>query len=61
MLHGAVTYLDQRSNEYVTSMDEYEPYVVSSYDPPLKKLIVSSRVLPMPRDVESWIVLKNVV
>ncbi|MBQ2616409.1 MAG: major capsid protein [Synergistaceae bacterium] len=61
MLHGAVTYLDQRTNEYVTDMSDYVPYTVSSYDPPVKKLIVSSRVLPMPRDVESWLVLKNVV
>lgn len=61
MLHGAVTYLDQRTNEYVTDMSEYVPYTVSSYDPPVKKLIVSSRVLPMPRDIESWLVLKNVV
>lgn len=61
MLHGAVTYLDQRTNEYITEMSEYVPYTVSSYDPPVKKLIVSSRVLPMPRDIESWLVLKNVV
>lgn len=61
MLHGAVTYLDQRSNEYVTEMMEYVPYVVNSYDPPVKKLIVSSRVLPMPRDIDSWLVLKNAV
>lgn len=61
MLHGAVTYLDQRTNEYITDMNEYVPYTVSSYDPPVKKLIVSSRVLPMPRDIESWLVLKNVV
>ena len=61
MLHGAVTYLDQRTNDYVTDMSEYCPYTVSSYDPPVKKLIVSSRVLPMPRDIESWLVLKNVV
>ena len=61
MLHGAVTYLDQRTNDYVTDMAEYVPYTVSSYDPPVKKLIVSSRVLPMPRDVDSWLVLKNVV
>ena len=61
MLHGAVTYLDQRTNEYITDMSEYVPYTVSNYDPPVKKLIVSSRVLPMPRDIESWLVLKNVV
>ena len=61
MLHGAVTYLDQRTNDYVSSMSEYVPYTVSSYDPPVRKLIVSSRVLPMPRDVDSWLVLKNVI
>ena len=61
MLHGAVTYLDQRTNDYVTDMSEYCPYTVSSYDPPVKKLIVSSRVLPMPRDIDSWLVLKNAV
>ena len=61
MLHGAVTYLDPRTNDYVTDMSEYCPYVVSSYDPPVRKLIVSSRVLPMPRDIESWLVLKNAV
>ena len=61
MLHGAVTYLDQRTNEYITEMSEYVPYTVASYDPPVRKLIVSSRVLPMPRDIESWLVLKNVV
>lgn len=61
MLHGAVTYLDQRTNEYITEMSEYVPYTVASYDPPVRKLIVSSRVLPMPRDVDSWLVLKNVV
>ncbi len=61
MLHGAVTYLDQRTNEYISEMAEYVPYTVASYDPPVKKLIVSSRVLPMPRDIESWLVLKNVV
>ena len=61
MLHGSVEYIDQRTNEYVAAMAEYVPYVVSSYDPPIRKLIVSSRVLPMPRDIASWLVLKNVV
>lgn len=60
MLYGAVTYLD-KSGEYVSEMNEYVPYVVSEYDPPMKKLVVSSRALPMPRDIESWLVLKELV
>lgn len=60
MLYGAVTYLD-RNGEYVSEMGEYVPYVVSEYDPPVRKLIVSSRPLPMPRDIESWITLKDLV
>ena len=61
MLHGAVTYIDERSSDYVTEMAEYVPYVVTHRDPDVRKLIVASRVLPMPRDIESWITLKNVV
>ena len=60
MLYGAVTYLD-RNGEYVSEMAEYVPYVVNEFDPPVKKLVVSSRPLPMPRDIESWIVLKDLV
>ncbi|MBQ7154833.1 MAG: major capsid protein [Synergistaceae bacterium] len=60
MLYGAVVYLD-KSGEYVSEMAEYVPYVVNEYDPPVKKLVVSSRPLPMPRDIESWIVLKDLV
>lgn len=61
MLHGAVTYLNHKTREYVTSMSEYTPYVVAEEDPPMRKLVLSSRVLPMPNDIESWYVLKKVV
>ena len=60
MLHGAVTYLNHRTRDYVTSMSEYVPYVVAEEDPPVRKLVLSSRALPMPRDNEAWYVLKNV-
>lgn len=60
MLYGAVTYLD-KNGEYVTEMAEYVPYVVSEFDPPARKLVVSSRPLPMPRDIGSWLVLKELV
>lgn len=59
MLFGAVSYVKDRS--YVTEMGEYVPYVVYSEDPPAQKLIVSSRSLPMPRDIDSWAVMKNVI
>ena len=61
LLHGAVTYIDERTREYVTEMTDYVPYVSVETNPPVKRLIVSSRVLPMPRDVNSWYVLKNAV
>ncbi|MBQ6111385.1 MAG: major capsid protein, partial [Synergistaceae bacterium] len=57
MLYGAVTYI--KDNEYAVSMGRYVPYVVTSQDPPVRKLILSSRPLPMPMDNESWYVLKN--
>lgn len=61
MLHGAVIHIDQRTGGYVSEMSEYVPYVVTHEDPPVRKLIVSSRSLPMPQDIESWITLKNVI
>ena len=61
MLYGAVTYIDPKTKEYVSSMNEYVPYRVVNEDPPVQKLIVASRPLPMPQDINSWLVLKNVI
>ncbi|MBQ7543868.1 MAG: major capsid protein [Synergistaceae bacterium] len=61
MLHGAVLHIDTRTGGYVSEMREYVPYVVTHEDPPVRKLIVSSRTLPMPTDITSWITLKNVI
>ena len=61
MLYGAVTYIDPRTRDYATEMSEYVPYVITEEDPPSRKLVVSSRCLPMPRDIESWYVLKGLV
>ena len=61
MLHGAVTYLNPKTRDYVSSMSEYVPYVVTEEDPPMRKLVLSSRALPMPRDNEAWYVLKQAV
>ena len=61
MLYGAVTYIDDRTRQYVTEMTDYVPYVSVSTNPPERRLIVSARSLPMPRDVNSWYVLKNAV
>ena len=59
MLYGAVTYIGN-DDEYHSAMSEYVSYVVTEKDPPKKKLILSSRCLPMPVDIESWYVMKNV-
>lgn len=61
MLYGAITYIPEHSDDYVTIMDEYVPYTVTDRDPPLKKLVLTSRPLPMPIDNASWAVFKNVV
>lgn len=60
MLYGAVNYIGD-DDEFVTSMNDYVPYTITSKDPPVKKLIVASRPLPMPAQINSWYVLKNVV
>ena len=61
MLFGRIIYLDHRTRDYVSVVGEAVPYVVAEEDPPVRKLVLSSRCLPMPRDIESWYVLKNVV
>lgn len=58
MLYGAVSYIGP-DEEYESVMGTYVPYTVTEKDPPLKKLILTSRVLPMPVDIESWYVMKN--
>ena len=58
MLFGAVSYVENKS--HVTAVGEYIPRTVWNEDPSVQKLIVESRPLPMPRDIESWAVMKNV-
>lgn len=60
MLYGAVTYIDHNGEDFISS-NEYVPYVVTTQDPPTRKLIVASRPLPMPAKLNSWYVLKEVV
>lgn len=61
MLHGAVTYINPKSGEYVTEMNEFVPMTWSEINPPVKHISVTSRPLPMPVDITSWYVLKEVV
>ncbi len=61
MLYGAVTYIDAKTGEYVTEMGKYVPYTAWSVDPPAKEIYLASRPLPMPKDLESWYVMKEVV
>lgn len=61
MLYGAVTYIDVKTGEYVTEMNQYVPYTNYSVNPPVKEIYLASRPLPMPKDLDSWRVLKEVV
>lgn len=60
MLHGAVTYIDDKTREYITEMNEYVPQTWTEINPPVKHISVSSRPLPMPHDINGWAVLKEV-
>lgn len=60
MLYGAITYIDDKTREYVTEMNEFVPQTWSEINPPVKHISVSSRPLPMPHDINGWAVLKEV-
>ena len=60
MLYGAITLIDDNDN-YVTHMEEYVPNSWATRKPPQKFCSISSRPLPMPHDLKSWMVLKGVV
>ena len=60
MLYGAITYIDDNENR-VTAMNEYVPYVLTIKESAERRLIVSSKPLPLPADIDSWCVLKNVI
>ena len=60
MLYGAVTYVDANTGEYVTEMGRYVPYTNWSVNPPVREIYLASRPLPMPKDLESWHVMKEV-
>ena len=61
MIYGAVTYIDRRTGEYVSEMNPYVPYTDYSVNPPVKTLYMASRPLPLPKDLTSWRVMKEVV
>ena len=60
MLYGAITYVDD-GGEFVTRMEEYVPRSWFTQKPSQKFVSISSRPLPMPHDLKSWLVLKGVV
>ncbi len=60
MLYGAITYIDDNDNR-VTAMREYVPYVLTIKESAEKRLIVSSKPLPLPADIDAWSVMKNVI
>ncbi|GHV45250.1 minor capsid protein E [Synergistales bacterium] len=60
MLYGLVTLIDNAGN-FVSHMEEYVPNTWFTQKPPQRFVSISSRPLPMPHDLKSWMVLKNVV
>lgn len=60
MLFGAVTLID-KDGQFVTHMDDYVPNTWFTQKPPQRFCSISSRPLPMPHDLKSWMVLKGVV
>ena len=61
MLYGAITHIDQKTNQHVTEMNEYVPRTWVDIESSIQYLSVSSRCLPCPVDVRSWAVMKEVV
>jgi hypothetical protein len=60
MLYGLITLVDNQGN-FVSHMEEYVPNYWFTQKPPQRFVSISSRPLPMPHDLKSWLVLKNVV
>ena len=61
MLYGAVTLMNQKTEEFETHMDPRVPDSWITKRPAQRFVSISSRPLPMPHDLKSWMVFKNVV
>lgn len=61
MLYGAVTYIDERTRQHVSEMNEYVPRSWVDIEAGVKYIAVSSRCLPCPVDIRSWAVMKEVI
>lgn len=61
MLYGAISYIDDKSREHVSEMNEYVPRSWVDVESSVKYVSVSSRCLPCPVDIRSWCVMKGVV
>ena len=61
MLYGAITYIDQKSSQHVTEMNEYVPRTWVDVESSIQYISVSSRCLPCPVDIRSWAVMKDVI
>jgi hypothetical protein len=61
MLYGVITLMDKASGTHVSYMEEYVPHSWFTEDPPQRFISIKSRPLPMPHDLKSWLVLKDVV
>jgi hypothetical protein len=61
MLYGCITLMDKASGTHVSHMEEYVPHSWFTEEPPQRFISIKSRPLPMPHDLKSWLVLKDVV
>ena len=61
ILYGAITLMNKKTEQFETHMDPYVPDTVVTQKPPQKVISISSMPLPMPHDLKSWMVFKNVV
>lgn len=58
MYYGAVTLLDEKTNNFVTVEGKYVPDTWTKRKPARRFLQLSSAPLPVPHDVDSWFVAK---
>lgn len=61
ILYGAITLSNTKTEEFETYMDEVVPDSWMTKKPAQRFISLSSRPLPMPHDLKSWMVFKNVV
>ena len=55
--YGAYTYMDENEN-WVTASGRYVQEFFKERRPPREEVLVTSRAVPLPENIESWYVLQ---